>query len=219
MLYLFGNNIQIGYQLNKKSARLPGLKSVPTVGHTMRVIKFRHGCHVAPRVLPLYIPGTLGDIARAMSNELPVLEKKDTWTPPYDYEFHARFLPEDQQEAYVQRCKDWVQSHKSISQPQLVIEEYDVAVVAAVYDKYKPEFRRPPCDELVAAYEKAGANQARIDKVKRFYKRWEDDSDKNQQNIDRIFFKYPSAFKPVKKEPVKQKKIIRAVKKKMNIDI
>ena len=151
-----------------------------------------------------------------MNTPTMTFQKKADWRPPYEYEFYARHLPEDQQAAYIQRCEQWLEEHKVISQPELRIEEYDKEIVHAVYDKYCKLLTRPPLDELVAAYEKAGASEARIEKVKNMYKKWKENLDEEQKKIDRIFMKYPSALKPTKKEPVKQKKIIRAVKKKMN---
>jgi hypothetical protein len=49
------------------------------------------------------------------------------------------------------------------------------------------------------------------------YRMWEENSEEEQKKLDKIFVKYPSALKSAKKEPAK-KKIIRAVKKKINVE-
>lgn len=146
-----------------------------------------------------------------------VTRKVTEWRPPYEYEFYARQLPEDQRAPYIQRCEQWLQEHTVNSQVELEIEEYDRSVVYALYEKYCKLLKRPPCDELVEAYEKAGASQARVQKIKDMYRKWEENSEEEQKKLDKIFAKYPSAQKITKKEPVK-KKIIRAVKKKINVE-
>lgn len=183
----------------------------------MRVIKFRHGCYGPPRRVPLGTPGLVGDLVRNMRSPSAVFKKSTEWRPPYEYEFCARQLPEDQREAYIKRCEQWLEEHKPKPRPELEVEQYDRSVVFAVYEKYCKLFMRPPCDEVVEAYEKAGASQTRIQKIKTMYRKWEENSDEEQKKIDKIFVKYPSALKTAKKEPVK-KKIIRAVKKKINVE-
>lgn len=183
----------------------------------MRVIRFRHGSYNLPRAVPLGAPGLVGDLVRKMRNPTTIVKKETAWRPPYEYEYCARFLPEDQQEPYIQRCKQWLEEHKVISQPKLVIDEGDLTPVYTLYEKYCKLFKRPPCDELVEAYEKGGATRARIEKVKNMYRMWEENEQQEQEKLDKIFVRYPSASKPVKKEPVK-KKIIRAVKKKINVE-
>jgi hypothetical protein len=130
-------------------------------------------------------------------------------------------MGDSERENYLAKCTQWFQDHPPNSDLELkkeLKEEYDRSVVQAVYDKYIRGLTRPPVDELIQAYTQAGASEKRIQKVRNFYQKCIDDSEKNQKNIDRIFFKYPSALKMLKKEPVKQKKVIRAVKKKMNVD-
>lgn len=183
----------------------------------MRIIKFRHGSYGPPRRVPLGTPGLVGDLVRQMRGPISVTRKTTEWRPPYEYEFCARYLPEDQQAPYIQRCEQWLQEHTANSQPKLEIEECDLTVVHALYEKYCKLLKRPPIDELVEAYQKAGASQARIQKIKNMYRKWEENSDEEQKKLDRIFAKYPSALKTTKKEPVK-KKIIRAVKKKINVE-
>ena len=146
-----------------------------------------------------------------------VIKKPTVWRPPYEYEFYARSLPEDQREAYIQRCEQWLEENKPVPRTETSVEDCDLSVVHALYEKYSTLFKRPPIDELVEAYQKAGAKQERIEKVKNMYRMWEENSEEEQKKIDKIFAKYPSALKTAKKEPVK-KKIIRAVKKKINVE-
>ena len=152
-----------------------------------------------------------------MHSPCAVFKKSTAWRPPYEYEFYARSLPVDQQEAYIQRCEQWLEDNKVIPQPKPRTEECDLSVVYALYEKYSTLFKRPPIDELVEAYEKAGASQDKIKKIKNMYRMWEENSEEEQKKLDKIFVKYPSALKSAKKEPAK-KKIIRAVKKKINVE-
>jgi len=187
-----------------------------TIVRAMRVIRFPHGCYTKPMCIPLDTPGIIGDIARAMNTPDNYERKKKQFVRPYDWEFIAQKMPEAEREAYTAQCLSCEFKLEKEIEKRIEIE-YDRSVVMAVYDKYKKKMTRPPCDELVDAYVRAGASEARIEKVKYRYKKWKDDAEKQQSAIDKVFSKYPSALKPTK-EPSKKKKVIRAVKKKMNID-
>lgn len=183
----------------------------------MRVIRFPHGCRRSPECIPLDTPGLLGDIARQIHSPRVIEFLKAEWSPHWDYEFIAGKMPEDQREPYLARCSEWFSKYVSQKAPcgprEVVEESYDRGVVQAVYSKYMAKCIRPPLDELVDAYTRAGASASRIDKVQKFYKKWDEDREKYQSAIDKVFSKYPSALKPGKE--IVKKKIIRAVKKKI----
>jgi hypothetical protein len=71
---------------------------------------------------------------------------------------------------------------------------------------------RPPLAERIKVYRAAGHTEDYIEKVKAREKRWKDTKAERDAAFDLIFAKWPSASKPTPKP----KKVIKAVKKRMN---
>jgi hypothetical protein len=192
----------------------------------MRIIKFRHGCYGPPRCIPLDTPGRVGDVVRLI-NGTPKLEvTKRDFVPHYDFQFIAKYKPESEREEYIQNCEQWFIDRglrvPMKGDPEPVVErrtkktpEHDI--ILAVYAKYhKKMISHPPLDELLEAYTRVGASEEKIEKLKNIYKKREEESEKNQSAIDKVFGKYPSTLKKTKE--ITKKKVIRAVKKKMPVN-
>ena len=138
--------------------------------------------------------------------------KEKVWTPPADYLFISKYMPEEEAAVFVARCESWIEAHTTpVHQVQTTVTRLDISPVQALLQKYKD--KRPPCDEYLEALRLSGADEDRIEKAAKFYQKMEDTVDTRQEVIDKIFFKYPSAYKPTRTAPAK--KVIRAVKKKI----
>jgi hypothetical protein len=184
------------------------------VNTKMRVIKFPHGCHTDPRIISPTTDGILGDISRSMLKHSLKVEEK-IWTPPSEYMFISKHMPEEEAEFYIARCESWLEAHPTTAVTEVQqVRSLDMTPLVALLEKYKD--KRPPCDEYLEALRTAGASEQRLERARKFYKKMEDTVEKRQEVVDKIFVKYPSAYKPTRTAPVK--KVIRAVKKKIVVE-
>jgi hypothetical protein len=158
-------------------------------------------------------PGVVGQLVDKMrlgnaSVKTPI---RKPWTPPTEYEFIAERMPEGEREAYLARCREWFAAQPP--RVQMVRRDQDTgvdhAVIAAMYTKCGGT---PPIAERVKVYAAAGCSQAYIAKAIARDKHWKDTKAARDAAFDLIFAKWPSASKPTPKP----KKVIKAVKKRMN---
>lgn len=157
-------------------------------------------------------PGVVGSILDKMrlGDDHVRLPHRQQWTPPSEYEFIAKQLPAGEREAYLTRCREWFVANPSaaIKKP-VVAKEYDNSLICALYEKRQT---RPPLGERVKVYRAAGYSAEYIENVKSRDKRWRASKAERDAAFELIFAKWPSASKPTPKT----KKVIKAVKKRMN---
>lgn len=156
-------------------------------------------------------PGVVGDLARTMRyNMYPQPTRGLSWTPPSDYPFIAKHMPEAEAGPYIARCEAWLAEHAKVAAPKSEPTKLDPEPLLALLAKHK--CNRPPCEAMCAAMRACGHTEQRITKYRQWCQNMEDTADERQEALDKIFVKYPSANKPTPKK----KKVIKAVKKKMN---
>ena len=169
---------------------------------------------VAP-VLPttFELHGRVGEIIATMRAQRVPRPPERQWTPPRDYLYIAKHMPEESRADYISRCEAWLAAHPppppKVAPPQLVINPEPILKLLA---RYNPS--RPPTPELAAAWRSAGYPEERIAKAVAHFDHLEATSEERQKALDAIFVKFPVANKTVK-TPKAPAKPIKAVKKKM----
>jgi len=161
--------------------------------------------------VPNGAPGRVGEVIDAMYRGQDCIRRpaKTEWTPPIDYEFVAKYMPDREREAYVAKCKEWFESHPP-PPPKTAVPKPDVdqELIMALFRKYSGTV--PPFEERIKVYAAAGHPEEYIDKVIARRQKLEDTVDERQKVLDGIFGKWPSANKSV---PKPKGKVIKAVKK------
>ena len=165
-------------------------------------------------VIPNGAPGRVGEIVDLMYKGFDCVRRPDktVWTPPMDYEFVAKHMAEGDQEAYVAKCKEWLEAHPKPEPrraPAPTGPEPDRELFQALLRKYPGAV--PPFAERIKVYKAAGYPEAFINKVIKRQKEFVETAAERQKAIDDIFGKWPSASKPTPKP--KAKGVIKAVKK------
>lgn len=168
-----------------------------------------------PRILPSPTGAAPRGPVTKWSPAVPPKPPGRLWTPPVDYEFISKLMPDP--EAYVKKCRDWLEAHpppsKRVVKDPVVIDPVPVLEIFEKYSKGEEGPTVPPVDELEVAWRAAGYSEQRIAKAVAHRKTIEATEDERQAVIDAIFAKFPSAYKPGPK--LKPKKVIKVVKKKM----
>jgi hypothetical protein len=157
-------------------------------------------------------PGVVGSIIDKMrlGDDHVLRPSKKPWTPPSDYEFIAKHLPVNEREAYLTRCREWFEArpHPVPATPKLETK-FGTEIIDAMYKKWGA---RPSLAERIKVYRASGYSEEYIEKVRAREKRWNDTKEERDAAFELIFAKWPSASKPTPKP----KKVIKAVKKRMN---
>ena len=158
-------------------------------------------------------PGVVGSIVDKMrlGDDHILRPSKKPWTPPSDYEFIIKHLPVGEREAYLARCTEWFAA--SPTPPPVAPKlqpELDTELISAMYAKHGDG--RPPLEERIKVYRASGYGEDYIEKVRARDKRWKETKAEREAAFELIFAKWPSASKPTPKP----KKVIKAVKKRMN---
>ena len=157
-------------------------------------------------------PGFVGSIVDKMrrGDDYVSRPSKQPWTPPSDYEFISKHLPVGEREAYLNRCQEWFATHPPATiKTRAATKEYDGELISAMYENRQT---RPPLAERVKVYRAAGYSEDYIEKIRAREKRWRETKVERDAAFELIFAKWPSASKPTPKP----KKVIKAVKKRMN---
>jgi hypothetical protein len=176
------------------------------------------GAHVSQWVpvngitpIPNGAPGRVGEIVDGIYRGSDCIRRpaKTAWTPPIDYEFIAKYMPEREREAYVTKCKEWFESHPPPPPKTAALKpNIDQDLILALFHKYPGVV--PPFEERIKVYAAAGYPEEYIDKVTARRQKLEETADERQKVLDGIFGKWPSANKAV---PKPKGKVIKAVKK------
>lgn len=155
--------------------------------------------------------GRVGEVITAMHRGSDCVNRppKPDWRPPYDYELVAKHMHESEREAYIARCKAWLEEHKPPERPKHEPIVYDRELIQALFQKYPGQV--PPFQERIKVYRAAGMPEAYVERAIARHEHLEATSEERQKVLDDIFGKWPSANKTVKAPP----KVIKAVKKKM----
>ena len=164
-------------------------------------------------LIPNGTPGRVGEIVDSMYKGMDCIYRpeKTPWTPPMDYEFVAKHLPEESQEAYVSKCREWNEAHPKPEPRRAPVPtgpEPDRQLVMALHKKYPGAV--PPFEERIKVYKAAGYPEAFINKAIKRQKEFVEMTTERQKAIDAIFGKWPSANKAT---PKPRAKVIKAVKK------
>ena len=173
-----------------------------------RRLRFHLTTHPLIKKISPTAEGYVANIARMLNSpDMPPLHKTE-WTPPCEYRYIAKTLPEDEAEVLIARCESWFEAHArpvSVTVEKPALDETPILDLHAKYPN-----RRPPLEETIDAWRSAGMSEERMNKYRTWWNRMEATSAERQKELDRIFAKYPSANKPVPKI----KKVIKAVNKK-----
>jgi hypothetical protein len=154
--------------------------------------------------------GRVADLARIMHAERILPYVPTEWTPPVEYAYIAKHLPEAEGELLVARCASWFEANpRPVCEPK-VLPVLDTEPLLALQAKYPAT--RPPIAEEIAAWRAAGLSEELLAKHLAHHNKLVATSKERQKALDAIFAKYPSANKPTPKP----KKVIKAVNKKMN---
>ena len=160
--------------------------------------------------IPNGAPGRVGETVDAMRRG-PGATRHPTptpWTPPSDYEFVAKHMPEAERDAYVAKCKAWYDAHPPPVPPERPPPlKIDNELISALFAKYSG--RAPPLEERIKVYRAAGLSESYLEKAIARHEQFLATAAEKQAAIDRIF---PNVPKKTAKAPPK---VIKAVKKKM----
>jgi len=171
--------------------------------------RVRRGYGVSIQKVNPNAKGRVADIVWSILNMGVPVAPPVIWTPPNDYKFIAKKLPELEGDLLIARCESWFDAHP---QPLTVTRtekaKVDTSFISALHEKYKD--KRPPMEESIAAWRAAGLSEERLAKYTSWWKKFESSSEERQAALNLIFAKYPSANKPTPKV----KKVIKAVNKK-----
>ena len=165
-----------------------------------------------PIIVPNGTPGRVGEIVDLMRRGEACIQRpyKSPWTPPSDYEFIARYLPDEQSRLnFISKCEAWIADNPSpvpfTAPPKPKI---DTDLILALFKKY--EGKVPPFEERMKVCQAAGYSEEYIARAKLRQKKFEETFADRQNVLDGIFNKWPSASKPT---PKPRGKVIKAVKK------
>jgi hypothetical protein len=166
-------------------------------------------------IIPNGTPGRVGEIVDAMRKGAGSInhEIHTPWTPPCDFEFYMRkMVPEEEQEAYAAKCKEWHDAHppKEFKQPPPPLPEYNREMIIKFWQGKK---NMPPLEDRIQVFRAAGMPEELIKKHIAWDAKMVETSDKRQKQIEKIFGKYTKTkTKPATKT---KPKVLKPVKKKM----
>ena len=166
-------------------------------------------------VIPNGTAGRVGEIVDLLYKgpDLVRRPEKTVWTPPMDYEFVAKHMPEASREEYLAKCREWLEAHPLPAPirdpPPSTVPEPDRQLIQDLFKKYSGAV--PPFEERIKVYKAAGYPEQYINKVIARRQKFEDTTEARQKALDDIFGKWPSASKATPKP--KAKGVIKAVKK------
>lgn len=163
------------------------------------------------KLVPTGTPGLVGSICTKMHQGDVIEVKLLKWKPQYDYEYYARkmFPKPEEQEAYIERCKQWLAEHPPKQpKPKPAPLEYDREAWAKFWSNKRS---MPKLEERVNAMRKVGFSEEVVNKHIAWDKMMEETADQRQKVIDDIF----GVDVPKTKKTSKTAIVIKPVKKKM----
>jgi hypothetical protein len=165
-----------------------------------------------PIIIPNGTPGRVGEIVDIMRRGEACIQRpaKTPWTPPSDYEFIAKYLPDEQSRInFISKCETWFNDNP----PRLIATPrekpiIDTELILALYKKYPGAV--PPFEERMKVCRAAGYSEEYIAKRTERQRKFTELADERQKAIDAVFGKWPTANKAT---PKPKGKVIKAVKK------
>ena len=157
-------------------------------------------------------PGRAGDVIRSMRAMRVPAAPVRVWTPPTEYLYIAKHMPESEAAAFVARCEAWFEARAALARPEPKPEPPALRLEPMLELMAKYKCQRPPLKEMCKTMLACGHTEERVQKYIDWHNKMEATSDERQAALDAVFAKYPSANKGVPKK----KKIIKAVKKMTN---
>ena len=164
-------------------------------------------------IIPNGTPGRVGEIVDLMYKGIDAVHRPDKtpWSPPMDYEFVAKHMPEASRDAYIAKCREWLEAHPK-PVPVVAVAptgpEPDRELFQALFRKHPGAV--PPFEERIKVYKAAGYPEAYINRAIERQRKLVETAAVRQKAIDDIFGKWPSANKSA---PKPKAKVIKAVKK------
>jgi hypothetical protein len=163
-------------------------------------------------LIPNGTPGRVGEIVDIMRQGEACIQRpaKTVWTPPSDYEFIAKYLPDEQSRVnFISKCEQWfVDNPPPVPFTAPPRPHIDNDLVIALCKKY--EGKVPPFEERMKVCRAAGYSEEYIAKKTERQRKFEGTLADRQNVLDGIFNKWPSASEPT---PKPRGKVIKAVKK------
>ena len=166
----------------------------------------------SPMIIPNGTPGRVGEIVDLMRRGEACIQRpyKSPWTPPSDYEFIAKYLPDEQSRLnFISKCESWIADNPPpvpfVASPKPKI---DNDLVIALFKKY--EGKVPPFEERMKVCRAAGYSEEYIAKNTERQRKFIEEAAERQKAIDAVFGKWPTANKAT---PKPKAKVIKAVKK------
>lgn len=163
-------------------------------------------------IIPNGTPGRVGEIVDMMRRGEACIERpsKTPWTPPSDYEFIAKYMPDEQSRVnFISKCEQWIADNPprqaSVPPEKPVI---DTDLILALYKKYPGAV--PPFEERMKVCRAAGYSEEYISKKTERHRKFTELAEERQKAIDDVFGKWPTANKAA---PKPKPKVILAVKK------
>jgi len=131
---------------------------------------------IANTRIPNGSPGVLGAIVDSMRRGAGHFECpfEKNWSPPVDYEFVAKHMPDEQ--AYLKKCRDWCEAHPPPPPvPKVEKPKMNVELLLALQEKY--EGSAPPMAERVKVAIASGFSAKQIaTKIERM-KKWKEEAE------------------------------------------
>ena len=130
---------------------------------------------VVKTIIPSGTPGVLGEIIDSMRRGSGSQTPRETrWSPPIDYEFVAKHMPDEQ--AYLKKCRDWCEANpQPPPAPKVEKPKMNIELLLALQKKY--EGKAPPLAERVKVALASGFSAKQIStKIERM-KKWREETD------------------------------------------
>lgn len=163
--------------------------------HIRPTLRTHRGCYTEPKRLHPE------DLARILRPTPVRVRTAREWTPSIYYERMAQDMHPDARASYIAQCEEWFAAHPPRApRGERPRENVDIEMVAALIAKYGAEV---PLEEFT----RAGYSAAAVERVRAQRQWFEDHADELTAEIER---RWPGSSK------AKPKKVIKAVKKKMN---
>jgi hypothetical protein len=163
-------------------------------------------------LIPNGTPGRVGEIVDMMRRGEACIERpaKTVWTPPSDYEFIAKYMPDEQsRNNFISKCEQWIADNPTPPPPQPPAKPIiDTELILALYKKYPGVV--PPFEERMKVCRAAGYTEEYIAKKTERHRKFIELAEERQKAIDDVFGKWPTANKAT---PKPKPKVILAVKK------
>jgi len=151
----------------------------------------------------------IGEVLTNMKNTSVIRPIPSPWRPSWDYNFVAKNLPENERQAYLKRCEEWLEKNKPFVSVEKCVHTINTEPIIELMKKHGTH--RPPINECETAWRLAGYSESKISKGVAYMNMIANTVDERQVALDAIFSRWNTTAKTV----TKPKKVIKAVKKRL----